>query len=104
MSTMMERIKAYHKKIWACALVIAALAVGICSAAAGKVQTSSLSGQVVSVVSVGSSVSEGTVLVSVKTLAGSAPAARANCSGKVVSVTVQPGSQVSAGQVVAEIQ
>jgi biotin carboxyl carrier protein len=101
--TMMERIRKYHKKIWAGALLIAALAVGICSAA-GKAQTSSLSGQVVSVVSVGTTVSEGTVLVSVKTLAGSAPAARANCSGKVVSVKVTPGSQIQAGQVVAEIQ
>lgn len=94
-----------HKgNVWTTAILIAAAAIGICQAAATRPQTSSLSGQVVNTVSVGSSVQEGTVLVTVKTLAGTAPAARANCGGKVVSVKVKPGSQVSAGQVVVEIE
>lgn len=70
----------------------------------GAAPESSLSGQVATVVSVGTQVSEGSVLVTVKTLTGTAPAARANCSGKVVSVEVAPGSQIAADQVVAAIQ
>ena len=73
-------------------------------AANGRPQRSTLSGQVVSTVSVGTQVNEGTVLVTVKTLAGAAPAARANCSGKVTAVQVAPGSQIAADQVVAEIE
>lgn len=92
------------KKIWAAALMIALLAFGIAQAAGGRPQKSSLSGQVVSTMNVGAQVTEGAVLVTVKTLAGTAPAARANCSGKVVSVSVAPGGQVSADQVVAEIE
>jgi biotin carboxyl carrier protein len=94
----------HKRKVWAVVLLIGAAAIGICQAAAIRPQTSSLSGQVTSTISVGASVSEGTVLVTVKSLAGNAPAARANCGGKVVSVKVKPGSQISAGQVVAEIE
>jgi len=75
--------------------------------AAGAVaQTSSLAGTVVAegLVSTGTMVSEGQVLVKVKTVAGTAAAARANCSGKVVSVSVSPGSNIVAGQVVAHVQ
>ena len=75
---------------------------GVAQAAGLKPQKSSLSGTVVSTVSVGSQVSEGAVLVTVKTLAGTAPAARANCNGKVVSVEVSPGSTIAADQVVAQ--
>jgi biotin carboxyl carrier protein len=84
------------------AFVVASL--GLVYAAGSKGQTSSLSGQVVSVVSTGTKVTEGSVLVTVKTLAGSSPAVRSNCSGTVVSVSVSPGSNISAGQVVAQVQ
>jgi predicted deacylase len=73
-----------NRKIWAAALLMVLLALGVAQAAGLKPQKSSLSGTVVSTVSVGSQVSEGAVLVTVKTLAGTAPAARANCNGKVV--------------------
>ena len=90
------------KTIVVLAIVFVLASLGIAYAAAA--QTSSLSGQVVSVVATGTKVSEGTVLVTVKTLAGSSPAARSNCNGTVVSVSVSPGSTVSAGQVVAQVQ
>lgn len=75
--------------------------------AAGAVpQTSSLTGTVVAdgLVAKGMRVSEGQILVKVTTIAGTAAAARANCSGEVISVSVRPGSNIKAGQVVAFIQ
>ena len=75
--------------------------------AAGAIeQTSSLAGTVVAegLVAPGTIVAEGQVLVKVKTIAGTAAAARANCRGKVVSVDVSPGSSIVAGQVVATVQ
>lgn len=92
------------KKALAAAVFLASLTIGVAQAAGGRPQRSTLSGQVVSTVSVGTQVNEGTVLVTVKTLAGAAPAARANCSGKVTTVQVAPGSQIAADQIVAEIE
>ena len=92
------------KTIVILAVVFVITSLGLAYAAASRAQTSSLSGQVVSVVSTGAKVSEGSVLVTVKTLAGSSPAARSNCNGTVVSVSVSPGSNISAGQVVAQVQ
>ena len=92
------------KTIVILAVVFVIASLGLAYAAASRAQTSSLSGQVVSVVSTGARVSEGSVLVTVKTLAGSSPAARSNCNGTVVSVSVSPGSNISAGQVVAQVQ
>ena len=92
------------KTIVILAVVFVITSLGLAYAAASRAQTSSLSGQVVSVVSTGARVSEGSVLVTVKTLAGSSPAARSNCNGTVVSVSVSPGSNISAGQVVAQVQ
>lgn len=93
----------HYKKIWAAALLMVLLALGVAQAAGGKEQRSSIAGQVVSTVSVGAKVNEGAVLVTVKTLVGSAPAARANCDGTVTSVSVKAGQQIAADQVVAEI-
>lgn len=95
--------KAKNIIIMALALVLAIG--GLCYAAGSVPQVSSLAGTVVSdgLVTAGTSVSEGQVLVKVKTIAGTAPAARANCNGKVASVNVSPGSKISAGQVVATI-
>ena len=92
------------KTILVLAVVFVLATMGLVYAAGAVAQTSSLSGQVISVVSTGTRVSEGTVLVTVKTLAGSSPAARSNCNGTVVSVSVSPGSNISAGQVVAQVQ
>lgn len=100
----MMRNLLHKRNVWALAILMVIAALGIAQAATTRPQTASLSGQVVTTVSVGASVQEGSVLVTVKTLAGSAPAARANCSGKVVSVSAKPGSTVSAGQVVAQIE
>ena len=54
-------------------------------------------------VKVGASVSEGQVLVQVKTVAGLMPAARANGTGKVTEVYVQAGQNLTSGQAVAAI-
>lgn len=52
---------------------------------------------------VGMQVSEGQVLVKVKTIAGPAPAARANIAGKVTAVLVKPGDNISNGQTVVRV-
>ena len=57
-----------NRKIWAAALLMVLLALGVAQAAGVQPQKSSLSGQVATVVSVGTQVSEGSVLVTVKTL------------------------------------
>jgi len=95
-----------NEKILLLVVFLLSIVLGVAQALAanGRPQKSTLSGQVVSTVSVGTQVNEGTVLVTVKTLAGSAPAARANCSGKVTAIQVSPGSQIAADQIVAEIE
>ena len=80
------------------------LALGVAQAAGVQPQKSSLSGQVATVVSVGTQVSEGSVLVTVKTLTGTAPAARAQLQAESGSVEVAPAAQIAADQVVAAIQ
>lgn len=69
-------------------------------------QVSSLNGTVVAdgLVTVGTVVKEGQVLVMVKTFAGNAPAARASIDGTVVEVLVVPGSEITAGQIVVKIK
>lgn len=81
----------------------------ICStalAASTVQQFCSLSGTVAAdgLAVVGMTVSEGQSLVQVKTVAGLAVAARANCSGKVTAVAVKPGGVITAGQMVVQIQ
>ena len=51
-----------NRKIWAAALLMVLLALGVAQAAGVQPQKSSLSGQVATVVSVGTQVSEGSVL------------------------------------------
>ena len=65
-----------------------------------------LSGRVVSqnLVVVGTFVKEGTVLASVDSITGAAPAARATRDGMVREVLVKPGDIVRAGQVLARIE
>ncbi|MDD4321688.1 MAG: hypothetical protein PHH31_09135, partial [Acidaminococcaceae bacterium] len=89
------------KNIVLLSLVMVMACAGLAFAAGAVPQTSSLTGTVVAegLVSEGTMVSEGQILVKVITIAGTAAAARANCSGKVVSVSVVPGSLIKAGQV-----
>lgn len=101
---MMKRIRA-GKIFLAAALV--AVAIGVFSIAfAGSVKpTATLNGVVAAdgLVQVGAAVSEGQVLVQVKTVVGLIPAARANAAGKVTAVYVAAGDHLTSGQAVAEI-
>lgn len=76
------------------------------ASATAVAQASSLCGVVVEegLVSVGTVVKEGQVLVMVRTFAGNAPAARASVDGTVEEVLVVPGSQIIAGQIVVRIR
>ena len=73
------------------------------SSAANVNQESVLTGQVVSVVPVGTVVKEGDVLVTVQSLTGPMPAARSTVNGVVTNVTVKNGDQVNRAQVVAVV-
>lgn len=90
-------------------LVMAAVGVSLATgfvftaSAANVNQESVLTGQVVSVVPVGTVVKEGDVLVTVQSLTGPMPAARSTVNGVVTSVTVKNGDQVNRAQVVAVV-
>ena len=92
-----------NSKVLSLAAVVAALAASSVMAADVS-YTSVLSGKVDSVVPVGTTVAEGDVLLTVESLAGPMPAARANSSGTVKSVTIQPGSAVTQGTVVVVVE
>lgn len=91
------------KKVLTLAAMVAALAASSVMAADVS-YTSVLSGKVDSVVPVGTTVAEGDVLLTVESLAGPMPAARANSSGTVKSVTIQPGAAVTQGTVVVVVE
>ena len=65
-----------------------------------------LSGRVTSqgLVTVGTQVREGDVLVNVETLVGVAPTSRAKVSGVVAEVLVTPGSMVKTGAIVVRVE
>lgn len=88
-------------------IVLTALALGIfgstCSASHLIDETSVLKGEIVSVIEVGQTVMEGDELVRVKTLTGSAPAARATVCGTIAVVYVAVGDDVDANSPVAQI-
>lgn len=94
-----------HKKITLLFAVLFVLIVGVFTVNAASLidQKAALSGKVVSAVQVGTHVEEGTELVRVSTLAGSATAARANAKGIVKEVLVHSGSVIQSGDVVARI-
>ena len=73
------------------------------ASAANVDQSSVLTGKVVSTVAVGTLVKQGDVLVSVQSLTGPMPAARATVDGVVSAVNVQEGDQVKQAQVVAVV-
>jgi len=63
-----------------------------------------LSGPVIDVVAVGTTVLEGDILVRVSTLTGSVPAARATTNGVVAEVLVKAGDTIKIGDVVAHVK
>ncbi len=66
-------------------------------------EASILRGEVVSVVTIGQTVTEGDELVRVKTLSGSITAARATVNGTVSEVYVKVGDVIGANTAVAQI-
>lgn len=87
-------------------LALAALvAAGVYSASAEDVsQQAVLNGTVVSVIEAGTPVKEGDVLVSVDSLVGGVPAARADRDGVVKEVRVQKGQTIAKQDVVAVLE
>lgn len=87
-------------------LVLAALvAAGVYSVFAEDVpQQAVLNGTVVSVIEAGTPVKEGDVLVSVDSLVGGVPAARADRDGVVKEVRVQKGQTIAKQDVVAVLE
>ena len=83
------------------ALVVA----GVYSVSAEDVsQQAVLNGTVVSVIEAGTPVKEGDVLVSVDSLVGGVPAARADRDGVVKEVRVQKGQTIAKQDVVAVLE
>ena len=66
-------------------------------------QETVLSGEVVTVTTVGAPVKEGDPILTVQTLGGPMVAARATVNGVVESVSVAPGAAVERGQVITVI-
>lgn len=87
-------------------LVLAALVTaGVYSVSAADVsQQAVLNGTVVSVIEAGTPVKEGDVLVSVDSLVGGVPAARADRDGVVKEVRVQKGQTIAKQDVVAVLE
>lgn len=96
-----------HKKSIALGVSFLLAAMIWVAAAANLVdQTGVLAGRVTAqnLVTVGTVVQEGAILVTVETITGPAPAARANRAGVVREVLVKPGEVVRAGTVLARIE
>lgn len=80
-------------------------AAGVYSVSAEAVsQQAVLNGTVVSVIEAGTPVKEGDVLVSVDSLVGGVPAARADRDGVVKEVRVQKGQTIAKQDVVAVLE
>ena len=96
----------FSKKIIITATVVLLLIAGslIVTANAAVDQIAVLSGKVISVVSPGTPVHEGDILVKVDTLTGPVTAARASTNGVVAEVLVKPGDVVKIGDVVVRIR
>ncbi|MCE5286567.1 MAG: biotin-requiring enzyme [Pelosinus sp.] len=96
------------KKIGIIGLLLLLVVFGTWAAAAGNLvdQRGVLSGKVLSdkLVSVGTAVREGDVLVRVATLTGAAPAVRANTDGIVREVLVTPGKNINSGDVLVRLE
>ncbi len=94
------------KRIMILTLAVALSFAAWAYAASIVVQTSTLNGTVSAnnLVKTGAVVKEGQVLVYINSVAGPAPAARANTDGTVLEVLVAPGDKIVSGQAVAKIQ
>ncbi len=84
--------------------VVMALSGLVTVSAASVAHVTSVSGVVESTAVVGQTVKEGDVLVTVQSLVGPVPAARATVNGVVVSLAVTAGTTVSQGQEVAVVE
>lgn len=91
------------KKVFLYSSLLAALFVTATAEAAPVNHETVLSGEVVSVVSVGTSVKEGDPLLTVQTLGGPMVASRATVNGVVQTVSVEPGASVERGQIITVI-
>jgi biotin carboxyl carrier protein len=69
-------------------------------------QTSVLAGKVLAtgLVATGTTVHEGDILVDVDSIAGPAPAVRANVDGLVKEVLIKPGDMIHTGEILVRIQ
>ncbi|SDE99292.1 HlyD family efflux transporter periplasmic adaptor subunit [Sporolituus thermophilus] len=85
-------------------LMVAVLGAWSASAGALVDQRSVLSGHVLSVVTPGTAVQEGTVLVVVGTITGPVPAVRATVDGVVKEVMISPGDIIRQGDTVVRIE
>jgi multidrug efflux pump subunit AcrA (membrane-fusion protein) len=97
----------FHRKrlVLGVVLILAATIWGV--AASNLVdQTGVLAGRVIAqdLATAGMMVKEGTVLMRVESITGSAVAARATRDGAVREVLVKPGDMVKVGQVIARIE
>jgi len=99
-----ELIMLHNKKLIAIVLVCVLLGLAQLTAAASMIdEKTTLTGQVTWTVPVGQSVTEGSELVRVSTLTGSAAASRATTAGTVQEVLVKPGDNVKSGEIVVRI-
>lgn len=95
-----------NKKLIAILTLVIVVSFGAWALAAGSLveQRSVLSGHVLGVVSPGTAVKEGSVLVVVGTITGPVPAVRATVDGTVKEVLVNPGDIVRQGDAVVRIE
>ncbi|MBP2639151.1 MAG: hypothetical protein H6Q66_102 [Firmicutes bacterium] len=96
-----------NKKIIWLTLAIMMVTIAWTAAAGAAVdQKGVLNGKVLAtcLVTPGTVVHEGDVLVCVDTITGPAPAVRANVDGTVVEVLVKPGDMIKTGDVLARIE
>lgn len=86
-------------------VVMASSVLGISTVEAADVaEQAVVGGKVVSAVSVNTPVKEGDVLVSIESLVGAVPAARANSDGVVKEVRVEVGDTITKQQVVVILE
>ena len=95
-----------RKKTVLVLVVVLAFMMSACSLAAAQTieHRSVLSGNVLSIVATGATVKEGSVLVTVGSLTGPVPAARATADGVVTDVLVKQGDIIRQGDLVVRIE
>lgn len=95
-----------RKIVWLTLVMMLAAIAWAAASGALVDQRGVLNGKVLAscLVTPGTMVHEGDVLVCVDTITGPAPAVRANVDGKVVEVLVKPGDMIKTGDVLARIE